>query len=308
MEFLRWLESIRNPFLDAVMSTVTHFGAETLFIVIALMIYWCIDKKRGYYLLFTGFTGIVGIQILKMTFRVPRPWVLDPDFTIVESARAEATGYSFPSGHTQCATTLYGAISRSAKHRAVQIGGVALCLTVAFSRMYLGVHTPADVLVSLGIGAILVLLFYPITQKANSDPRWMYGLISVTLLLALGNLLFVELYRFPADVDAVNLQNAKEVAWKMLFMIVGMFAIYPLDRHLIKFETKAVWWAQILKLAGGIAVVMVIRILLKAPLNALLGASIGGGVRYFLVVMAAGVVWPLTFGFFSRLGQKKQAK
>ena len=306
MEFLRWLESIRNPFLDAVMSTLTHFGAETLFIVVALVIYWCVDKKRGYYLLFTGFTGIVGVQILKMVFRIPRPWVLDPDFTIVESARAEATGYSFPSGHTQSATTLYGAISRSSKHRAIQIGGVVLCLIVAFSRMYLGVHTPLDVLVSLGIGTILVLIFYPIIQKANSDPRWMYGLISATLLLALGNLLFVELYRFPSDVDPVNLQNAKEVAWKMLFMITAMFIIYPLDRHFVKFETSAVWWAQLLKLSGGVAVVMTIRILLKAPLNALLGASIGGGVRYFLVVMAAGILWPLTFGFFSKLGQPQK--
>lgn len=306
MEFLRWLEGIRNPFLDWLMSTLTHFGAETLFIVVALVVYWCVDKKRGYYLMFTGFSGIVCIQILKMTFRIPRPWVLDPDFTIVESARAEATGYSFPSGHTQCATTLYGAISRSAKRRAVQIGGVVLCLIVAFSRMYLGVHTPLDVLVSLGIGAALVLLFSPIMQKANTDPRFMYGLIGAMVVLSLGNLLFVELYRFPADVDAINLQNAKEVAWKMFFMIFSMFIIYPVDRHLIKFETSAVWWAQLLKLAGGVAVVMAIRVLLKAPLNALFGTSIGGGVRYFLVVMAAGILWPLTFGFFSKLGQKKK--
>lgn len=308
MEFLKWLQSIRNPVLDWFMSTVTHFGAETLFIVVALVIYWCVDKKRGYYLLFTGFTGIVSIQILKMAFRIPRPWVLDPDFTIVESARAEATGYSFPSGHTQCATTLYGAISRSSKRRAVQVGGIVLCLLVAISRMYLGVHTPLDVLVSLGIGAILVLLFYPIMQKANSDPRFMYGLIGATLLLSLGNLLFVELYRFPADVDAVNLQDAKEVAWKMLFMMTGMLAIYPLDRHLIKFETKAVWWAQLLKLAGGVTVVMAIRILLKAPLNALFGACIGGGIRYLFVVLAAGLLWPLTFGFFSKLGKLKEIK
>ena len=306
MDFLKWLQSIRNPILDWIMATITHFGEETLFIVVALTVFWCLDKKRGYYLLFTGFTGIVGIQILKMAFRIPRPWVLDPNFSIVESAREAATGYSFPSGHTQCAVTLYGAISRSSKKRAVQIGGIVLCLLVAFSRMYLGVHTPLDVGVSIVIGAILVLLFYPIVQKATSDPRFMYGLIGATLLLALGNLLFVELYHFPADVDTVNLQDAKEVAWKMLFMMVGMLAIYPLDRHLIKFETKAVWWAQILKLAGGVAVVMAIRILLKAPLNALVGASIGGGVRYLFVVLAAGTVWPLTFGFFSKLGQPKE--
>ena len=123
MEFLRFLESIRTPVGDALMSFITLFGEETLFIVLALVFFWCIDKKRGFYLLFTCFAGTVCIQFLKMVFRIPRPWVLDPNFTIVESAREAATGYSFPSGHTQCAAGLWGGIARSAKKRAVQIGG-----------------------------------------------------------------------------------------------------------------------------------------------------------------------------------------
>ena len=160
MEFLRFLESIRTPIGDALMSFITLFGEETLFIVLALVFFWCIDKKRGYYLLFTCFTGTICIQFLKMTFRIPRPWVLDPNFTIVESAREAATGYSFPSGHTQCAAGLWGGIARSAKKRSVQIGGTVLVLLVALSRMYLGVHTPLDVLVSLGIALVVIFGLY----------------------------------------------------------------------------------------------------------------------------------------------------
>ena len=71
----------------------------------------------------------------------------------------------------------------------------------------------------------------------------------------------------------------------------------------LHFETKAVWWAQILKLVGGFALIVLIKSLLKAPLNALLGAEVGGFVRYFLMVLAAGAAWPLTFRWFGRLGK-----
>ena len=111
MKFLYFLESIRTPVGDTLMSAITLLGEETLFIVLALVFFWCVDKKRGYYLLFSCFTGTVCIQLLKMIFRIPRPWVLDSKFTIVESAREAATGYSFPSGHTQCASGLFGGIA-----------------------------------------------------------------------------------------------------------------------------------------------------------------------------------------------------
>ena len=304
MELLKLLESIRTPFLDALISGITYLGAEMLFMIVALAFFWCVDKHRGYYLLFTGFCGTVCIQFLKMMFRVPRPWVLDPNFTIVESARAEATGYSFPSGHTQIAVNLYGGIARSSKRSAVQVGGVVLFLLIAFSRMYLGVHTPKDVLVSLVIGTACVLVIYPIMERARTNPRIMYGIIACAFLLALGNLLYVELWQFPADVDAVNLTNAKEVAWKLFAAVVGICLIYPIDQKYIRFETHAIWWAQILKVAGGLAVIVLIKSLLKTPLNALFGASIGGFVRYLIMVLTAGLLWPLSFRFFARLGKK----
>ena len=301
MEFLKLLESIRTPFGDALMSLITHLGEETLFMVVSLIFFWCVDKYRGYYLLFTGFFGTVCVQLLKMIFLVPRPWVLDPDFTIVESARAEATGYSFPSGHTQIAVNLYGGLARSSKHKAMQIGGVVTFLLIAFSRMYLGVHTPKDVLVSLLIGIGLVLVIYPIIEGSRTNPMLMYIAIAVAVALSLGNLLYVELAAFPADVEMQNLTNARETAWKLFAAVFGMCLIYPIERKWIQFETHAVWWAQILKLVGGLAIVILIKALFKAPLNALLGASIGGFVRYFCMVMAAGLLWPLTFRFFSKL-------
>ena len=111
MSILYLFEKIRNPVLDVVMSLVTKLGEETLFIVLAIVVFWCIDKKGGYFLICVGFLGTIINQFLKVLFRVPRPWVKDPNFTIVESAKEAATGYSFPSGHTQSAVGRFGAIA-----------------------------------------------------------------------------------------------------------------------------------------------------------------------------------------------------
>lgn len=87
MKVLYALESIRTPWLDTVMAAITHLGEETVFMVAALFVFWCVSKRHGYYLLAIGFAGTVLNQFLKLLFRIPRPWVLDSDFTIVESAR-----------------------------------------------------------------------------------------------------------------------------------------------------------------------------------------------------------------------------
>ena len=100
MEFLYLLEKIRVPRLNELMLAVTELGGEMPFLIIALVVFWCVDKRRGYYVLSVGFLGTLTNQFMKLWFRIPRPWVLDPNFTILEQAREAATGYRFPSGHT----------------------------------------------------------------------------------------------------------------------------------------------------------------------------------------------------------------
>ena len=112
MAFLHFLEALRNPVLDVFFQLITTFGEETLFIIVGLLFFWCVDKREGYFLLCIGLLGTVINQFLKLLFRIPRPWVRDPSFTIVESAREAATGYSFPSGHTQTSVGVYGGIAK----------------------------------------------------------------------------------------------------------------------------------------------------------------------------------------------------
>lgn len=197
MELLYWFESIRTPVLDTVMSLVTRLGEETFFMIAALFVFWCWDKRRGYYLLAVGFAGTLASQWLKIACRVPRPWVIDPDFTIVESAREAATGYSFPSGHTQCAVGYLGGIARFTGRLWVRVVCIVLALLVAVSRMYLGVHTPADVGVSLLISLVLVLALYPLLESTLWFPNRMYAIIGVMLALSLAFVGYMELLTQP---------------------------------------------------------------------------------------------------------------
>ena len=103
MAFLEWLSNLRTPWLDKFMLAITYLGSEIAFLVIALIIFWCTDKRKGYYILSVGFVGTILNQFMKLWFRVPRPWILKPGFTPVEGAVSDAGGYSFPSGHTQTA-------------------------------------------------------------------------------------------------------------------------------------------------------------------------------------------------------------
>ena len=301
MELLYWFESIRTPVLDTVMSLITHLGEETFFMLAALLVFWCVDKRRGYYLLTVGFVGTLINQWLKIVCRVPRPWVRDPDFTIVESARAEAGGYSFPSGHTQCVVGYMGGIARFTKRTWLRVVCIILALLTAVSRMYLGVHTPADVGVSLLVAAALVFLLYPLIESTLWFPNRMYAIIGGMLALALGFVAFMELYPFPADIDGANLASAVKNAYTMAGAVAGVLVVYDFDSRILQFPTRAPWWGQLIKLVGGLALVVLVRVLLKEPLLALCGGhEAAHAIRYFIMVLVAGGVWPMTFRFFER--------
>lgn len=305
MELLYALESIRTPFLDKLMGLVTNLGGEAVFIVAAIIVFWCLNKSCGYYMMTVGFAGTIINQFLKLWFRIPRPWVKDPNFTIVESARAEATGYSFPSGHTQNAFAVFGAPARFFKNTALRIIFILLIALTAFSRMYVGVHTPLDVGVSIIVGTILVFVIYPFFRDMDKSPKKVYIIFSIFIVLAAAFVAFVELYDFPADIDAENYASGLKNAYMILFCAIGLMLTFFIDTKYVHFPTQAVWWAQIIKVAVGLAILLALKSVLKAPLLALFGGhSIAHGVRYFIVILFAGIVWPMTFKFFAKLGKK----
>lgn len=304
MQFLYLLEQVRLPGLNEFMLTITQLGEETAFLVIALILFWCVDKYKGYFVLSVGFVGTLVNQFLKLWFRIPRPWVLDGNFTILEQAREAASGYSFPSGHTQSAVGTFGSIAYTTNNKTIRIIGVMLAALVAFSRMYIGVHTPLDVFVSIAVAIMLIVIMKYFVL--DNFKRYFPYVFLAMFALATGLLLFVECYTFPADIDVHNLESGIKNAYTLLGSLIGLLFVYIVDEKWLKFNTKAIWWAQILKVAGGLGVVLIVKSGLKTPINFLFGELVGRSVRYMLIVVAAGILWPLTFRFFSKLGPKEK--
>lgn len=305
MAFLKFLEGIRTPFFDKIFGQLTHLGDETALLLIALVLIWCIDKRFGWRLLFMALTSGILNSFLKAIFCVPRPWLRDLDFTIVESAREAATGYSFPSGHTQTACVAYGGMAVRVKKRWAYIMASALTLLIAFSRMYLGVHTLLDVGASLCLGILALALFNVLFAKIGGDHKKLLLLYFGGLALALAYLGFV--YIMPVQSDAMEAFDAQARKNACVFMgcMLGFLCAWFLEERYVRYETKAVWWAQALKCLLGLMVVGGVQGGLKAPLEALFGDSyFADGLRYFLMVLVGGALWPLSFRYFGRLGRK----
>ena len=307
MDFLYFLEDLRAPWLTEILLLITRLGEETAFLVIALIVFWCVDKYKGYYTLGVGLAGTLINQFLKITCRVPRPWMLDENFSIVESAREAASGYSFPSGHTQTAVGTFGAIAAFAKQTWVRITMIVLAVLVGFSRMYLGVHTPADVIVGAVQSVAMVLLLLPMMHEKGK--KWIPGVFAALLILTGVYVAYVTLYPFPENIDAHNYESAFKNAYTLMGCSVGILVVWFVDEKKLHFDTKAVWWAQILKVVFGLAAVLLVKEGLRSPLEALFsGHMMARAVRYCFVVMMAGIIWPLSFRWFGVMGKQKEEK
>lgn len=298
MEFLKTLQGVRTPLFDSIFGAITHLGDETFFMLVSLVVMWCLNKKWGFRILLIGVTGSVANQLLKGIFVIPRPWVLDPTFPIVESAREAAGGYSFPSGHTHSAASVFGVLAVWLRKKWVTIGCIAAVLLVGFSRMYLGVHTPLDVGTSLVLGPVMVIAMAAMLSGRNENKR----LISVALgALALAVVSLVYLYNAPPTEHSIPEVDAEGIAnmWKLAGVLLGIAIAAWVDHRYTHFEVAAPLWGQIIKVAGGAALVMGVRLGLKPVFAAMFGEqAFLDGIRYLLMTVIGGAVWPMTFRFF----------
>lgn len=256
MNFLYALSEIRNPVLDFFFQAVTYLGQEIPILIVICFLFWCLNKQLAYRIAISFFSSGLLLQNLKITCRIPRPWVLDPDFPPVPSAVPDATGYSFPSGHTQSASSFWGTLAVASKQKVFAALFTVLFLLVAFSRMYLGCHTPMDVCGGLVLGLFSVW-FGGFLMKRLHNTRKENQLFSIIVILFS---LFTAIYALTLSQNGTITANMAEDCVKAAGAGLGFGIGWYLERVHICFSTDLNRREKIRRFVIGLILVLILKL------------------------------------------------
>lgn len=178
LDILMYLQSIRNELLTGIFTFFTVCTEVPVITVLTAMLYWCINKKAGQRILF-ALAGSLNINVaVKNIVKMPRPIGTKG---LVSLRTQTATGYSFPSGHTQTATTFWTSMITQFKNIWIYIIGILMILGAGISRLYLAVHWPMDVIVGWILGIILSILFIKLFDYIDNSKNY-YILVIIMLI------------------------------------------------------------------------------------------------------------------------------
>ncbi|MBR0276975.1 MAG: phosphatase PAP2 family protein [Clostridia bacterium] len=256
MNILLALQDIRNPVFDIIFKIFTTLAEQNVIIIVYCIIAWCVDKRFAYR---TGFAFCIGMginQIVKLIFCIQRPWVLDNRIKPSEYALDGATGYSFPSGHTQSGVTFMGCLFQNYKNTAFRFFCIVSMSMIPLSRMYFGVHTFWDVMISFLIG-IAVLL---VSQRAYAffDKHEATAAV-LGILFSFGMVAFALLKSYPEYHIAEYAYDCIKIAGAF----GGFFAGWYIDKKFIDYKTDGKLAFQIIKTVLGILLLFIIKIAFK---------------------------------------------
>lgn len=287
MKYLQWLASFRNPFLDTFFELVTELGFEMVALGAICIIFWCINKNFGYKMGFVYFASGMLVQGLKITFRVPRPWDRVDGFLPVGNAMEKATGFSFPSGHTQSATTLFGSLAFYFKKTWAKVLCVALFLLVGFSRNYLGVHYSSDVIVSMLLSLACIMVFGKVFEKIENNKKYDFLVAVILAFISLAVMVYALVLEGNGIItDPKYALDCCKTGGAGLGFALGWYV----ERKWVSFDvkTKKVWH-QVVKVIIGIAVALVFKEIPKIMFG---DTAIVGMIRYMLVTFWIVGVFP----------------
>lgn len=148
-------QTLRCDFLDFFFRIFTHLGDfGAIWIVTAAVLLFCRRTRRTGIRLFVGLLAgfLVGNLLIKNLVARPRPCWLDPTVSLLIPVPAD---FSFPSGHALSSAAAATVLSGSGWRAACL--SVPVALLIAFSRLYLFVHFPSDVLAGIVIGFLIGL-------------------------------------------------------------------------------------------------------------------------------------------------------
>ena len=280
LTFYQAIQGWHNTPLDYFFILLSFLGSVPVYILLLMVLYWNVDKRFGFRLTVLMLFSLAFNSFLKDTFRFARP-IGQPGIRSIYLS--SAGGYSFPSGHSQGAATFYPYLWRRRPSRALKYTGVAAILLIGFSRLYLGVHWPQDVLAAYLTGFILVWAFQQIDQRLFKLAWPLAAKLSLSILLPL---IFLVIY------------HAKE-GWQLVGFAIGFTFGHFLEDRFLDYRERTGRWISAMKTLLGL-IILGIWALPWLPIM-----KVYEGI--YLPVLAVGGLWA-SFGapyLFRRLGWER---
>ncbi len=302
IQYLLWLQELRNAsggVFDEFFNGISKVAVD-LMPFLPFFIFWCVDKKWGYRFITTfGLAGLLN-GIIKLTVCAYRPWIRSDLIEPAGDSKVAATGYSFPSGHTTEATAVYGTVTlwqKDVRRWLAILGGVLIALT-GFSRNFLGVHTPQDVVVGFASTLIIIIAVEKAGEKIAGDEKKLDGLSFIGLLVVIASLIYIMVKPYPMDyvdgkllVDPVKMMND---TFKACGAFTGFLAGSYFERHLIKYEIPE--RSKNLPILGFVGFLITFswkEFFAPATIVAALGGHWGHFIARFLMWFFVVAVWPI---------------
>lgn len=311
IDILLQLQDFRNGIggiFAGFLSKMTFLAEALPLFIIMAVIYWGFNKRLGTFLLMGWSANRLLNGFLKITVCAYRPWIREDAVEPFGDAKSKATGYSFPSGHSTNAASVYGGAmlwKGSPAMLRILLGGILVL--IPFSRLYLGVHTPQDVLCGVGIGLTVMWLTRLLLQQIDAHPKtdWLVLCVGVTLAVFLA---FYAIFKsYPVNygddgkllVDGAKMaqDTFKCVGWSSAFLI-GWF----LERRFIGFSTDISGGRKATRIAWGMfgyyAVTLILIPLVRKALDGTAGTVTACFIQMFYIVF----VFPLVFSLIEKMG------
>ena len=283
IRYLLFLQDFRTRINDAwtpFMEFVSTFA--TRYLILAVMfIYWAVNKRSGLYTI-AAMCLTLGInQVVKLTACVYRPWIRDQRIIPAGDAITSATGYSFPSGHTATAAPIFGgmAVTSDKKHRWFPVICVLGILLVAFSRNYLGVHTPQDVFVAITESVLCLIIMSRIFSYLDQNPEKEDLFLLAGILFSTVSLIYITFKPYPLTyVDGKLLVDPQKMMndgyGDLAFLCAFCLGRY-IERKWIQFTPTGLSAKGIIVCIIGMVLFVLLNNNIGAPLDQLLGSHWG---------------------------------
>ncbi|MBR2067574.1 MAG: phosphatase PAP2 family protein [Solobacterium sp.] len=301
IEILLWFQGLRNALGELFSHSIALLsdGLCYVFVILAFILFWCKNKKLGKMMITSYAFSLWLNQFLKATFTINRPWIRDSRIIPPEFALKGATGYSFPSNHTQTNMSINGVLALNAKKNGARFTNILIIAFVAFSRIFIGVHTPQDVLVGLLAGGVAILICLAYNRYIQRRKNGELILLILFFLITVASILYVEFKSYPMTyvnnellVDPITM---KKDSMRSIAVFFTSFLAFYLEGKYVNFTTKVDNKTKYIRILFGLFGLVPIFLFSRFVLPILLPIEIARFWETFMLVFFAVYFYPLLF-------------